>query len=505
MKINLLNIISTFLKLKTNKNIFWNLLGGLVSGVVIIFATPLYLKNLGFDGYGILSFWLMMQVMMGLLDMGIGATLIRKFANPNSDDTQVKYKHDLLRTIEIFYWGISIVLLLASIILSDWVGSNFLNSKIYSHHQVVQIVKLIGLALAFQLPCGVYLSCLSGLQIHGKMNAVQIVGTISRHFLGILILIFKGDLILFFIVQIFISFFQTAISRWIIWNIIRRNSASKPEFNLGILKSIWRFSLGMAFTSLTAVLLANVDKLVLSRMVTTVELGKYSIAFAATGILQLGIQPFYRAFFPRYSELVSSGESIILEKEYFESNRIVAIFIITIGIIGFVFANELFSIWLQKTIDFELIRVFRVLIFSITLSGLMWLPAAFQQSHGWTKLHIIMISSATIIGTPIMILLIPKVGIVGATIVWLIHGVSEITLGLWLMHRRLLIGKFTTWIMDVIIPPLLIGLLIVLISKIVYPVNISKIESLIWIFTTVLIVFGINIYYTLIVKSIRNK
>jgi len=504
MKINLLNIISTFLKLKTNQNILWNLLGGLVSGIVIIFVTPLYLKNLGFDGYGILSFWLMMQVMMGLLDMGIGATMIRKFANPSSDNTQVKYKHDLLRTIEIFYWGISMVLLLATIILSDRVGTNFLNSKIYSHSQVIQIVKLIGVALAFQLPCGVYLSCLSGLQIHGKMNAIQIVGTIFRHCLGILILIFISDLTLFFVFQIFISFFQTAISRWIIWNEIKRNITSKPEFNLSILKSIWRFSIGMAFTSLTAVLLANVDKLVLSKMVTTGELGKYSIAFAATGILQLGIQPFYRSFFPRYSELVSAGESIELEKEYFESNRIVAIFIITIGIIGFIFANELFSIWLQKIIDSELINVFRVLIFSITLSGLMWLPAAFQQSHGWTKLHIIMISSATIIGTPIMILLIPKVGIIGATTVWLIHGVSEITIGLWLMHRRLLIGKFIPWIVDVIIPPLLIGLSIVVISKMMFPVNIGKIGSLIWIFTTVLITLSINFYYSVIAKSIRK-
>jgi O-antigen/teichoic acid export membrane protein len=504
MEINFLNILSTFLKLKTNQNVFWNLLGGLVSGFMIIFATPFYLKNLGFDGYGILSFWLLMQVMMGLLDMGMGATLIRKFANPSSDNFQIKFKQDLLRTIEFFYWGISIVLLLATIIFSDWIGSNFLNSKIYSYTQIVQIVKLIGLALAFQLPCGVYLSCLSGLQKHGKMNAVQIVGTICRHFFGILILNFKGDLILFFIVQIFISFFQTAISRSTIWNLIRRDSAPKPEFNLTILKSIWRFSIGMALTSLTAVLLANIDRLVLSRMVTTEELGKYSIAFAATGILQLGIQPFYRAFFPRYSELVSSGNSIQLEKEYFESNRIVAVFIITIGIIGFVFANELFSIWLQKTIDFELIRVFRVLIFSITLSGLMWLPAAFQQSHGWTKLHIIMISSAIIIGSPIMILLIPKIGILGATIVWFIHGVSEITLGLWLMHKRLLIGKLIPWIIDVIIPPFLIGILIVLISKIIYPVNFGMIKSLVWIFTTALIVLSANFYYTLIRKRFRN-
>jgi O-antigen/teichoic acid export membrane protein len=334
---------------------------------VIIFATPFYLKNLGYDGYGILSFWLMMQVMMGLLDMGIGATLIRNFANPNSDDFQIKYKNDLLRTIEIFYWAISMVLLLLTLILSDWVGSNFLNSKIYTHVQIVQLVKLIALSLAFQLPCGIYLSCLSGLQVHGKMNAIQIVATFFRHFFGISILFLNGDLVWFFVVQIIVSFFQTAISRQIIWTIIRRNSISKPEFNFSIFKSIWRFSIGMAVTSLSAVLLANIDRLVLSRMVTTVDLGKYSIAFAATGILQLGIQPFYRAFFPRYSELVSSGNSIQLEKEYFASTRIVAIFIITIGIIGFVFANELFSIWLEKKIDFELISVFRVLIFSISL------------------------------------------------------------------------------------------------------------------------------------------
>src|SRR5439155_1003263 len=81
----------------------------------------------------------------------------------------------------------------------------------------------------------------------------------------------------------------------------------------------------------------------------------------------------------------------------------------------------------------------------ITCAGLMWLPAAFQQAHGWTRLHASMIAGALVVGAPIMVWAIRTVGTVGATTIWVLHGVSIITMGLWLMHRRLLIGEMVTW------------------------------------------------------------
>jgi len=73
-------------------------------------------------------------------------------------------------------------------------------------------------------------------------------------------------------------------------------------------------------------------------MVPTAELGKYAVAFTATGLLQLGIQPFYRAFFPRYAELVASGDTKGLQDEYFRSCGLAAAVIIPCAVVAGLFA-----------------------------------------------------------------------------------------------------------------------------------------------------------------------
>ena len=73
-----------FKKNSNLKNIFWNLVGGIIAGVSIILITPLYIKLLGVDGYGILSLWLVFQVMLGLFDFGMGPTIVKEFSKEGS-------------------------------------------------------------------------------------------------------------------------------------------------------------------------------------------------------------------------------------------------------------------------------------------------------------------------------------------------------------------------------------------------------------------------------------
>jgi O-antigen/teichoic acid export membrane protein len=244
-----------------------------------------------------------------------------------------------------------------------------------------------------------------------------------------------------------------------------------------------------------AVLLANADRIALSKMVTTAELGKYAVAFTAAGLLQLAIQPFYRSFFPRYSELVALGETNRkqLHNEYFQSCRLMAGAIIPLGIICWFYAPQIFNVWIGNS-DVTIVNVFRWLLVGITCSGLVWLPAAFQHAHGWTSLHAAMITGALVIGAPAMVWAIDSYGIVGATAVWVLHGVSDITLGLWLMHRRLLVGELLRWYRVVILLPLLVTIPGVAISIWLMPNGMNKWFNLCWIGATILILISIILY-----------
>lgn len=468
------------------RNVMWNLFGGAWVGVLIVVATPWYVSLLGLEGYAIVGLWFVMQVMMGLLDIGMGAALVREFADSRRDRNGLEFKRNLLRTLEIVYWAIAGLLALVLVLAAGWLGDHWLQSHSLPIVSIGNAIQLMAIALGFQFPCGLYSNGLAGMQEHGRLNALQIMGNSLRYGTGVAVLFWRADLVWFFAAQAMVAAVQTFATRRVLWGMIPEVAALPAVFSTKILQRLWRFSMGMALTSVSAVLLANVDRIALSKMVPTEELGKYAVAFTATGLLQMGIQPFYRAFFPRYSELVSSGDTRRLRDEYYRSCQLMAVVIIPLGIIGWAFASQILYGWLGKY-DPTIVQIFKWLLVGTLCSGIMWLPAAYQQAHGWTSLHASMIMSALLLGAPIMLYSIKTFGVVGATTVWIIHGILGITLGLWLMHRRLLIGELSVWYITVLIPPLLASVSVLLLSMWLYPTIIGKWMSLIWIGLTMIL------------------
>jgi O-antigen/teichoic acid export membrane protein len=436
------------------RNVTLNLIGGAWSGLLIVVSTPWYVTKLGLAGYGIVGLWLMLQVMMGLLDMGIGASLTKGMASASPDAGGTRARRDLLRTLELLYWGIAVALLLVLVTFADAIAQRWLNAGTLPQDSLSVAMLFMAFSLSLQFPCALYTNGLAGMQAHGYMNVMQIAGNTLRYGSGAAILLWRADLVWFFAVQIGVAAAQTLCTRSLIWHLLSHPEAGVPTFQRGVLAKIRGFTTGMALTALFAVLLASADRIMLSRMVSTEALGQYAVAFAGSGLLQLGIQPFYRTFFPRFAELVALSDQDALNREYFHGCRMMGTLLLPLGLTALAFAPELMHAWLGRQ-DATIVTTFRLLVLGITCSGLCWLPAAFQQAHGWTRLHTQMMAGSILAGVPLILVAVPVIGIAGATAVWLLHGLSDITLGLWLMHRRLLRGELMRWYRSVLLPPLL--------------------------------------------------
>jgi O-antigen/teichoic acid export membrane protein len=482
---------------RSARNVVWNVFGGAWAGALIVLATPFYVSRLGLEGYGIVGLWLVMQVMMGLLDVGMGATVVKAFAGSPADHAGHAFKRDLLKTLELLYWSVALALSVVLVLASDWIGAHWLQSHALSTATVSHALQLIAIALGFQFPGGLYANGLAGLQEQGRMNVLQILGNTLRYGGGVVVLLWRPDIVWFFAMQVAVAAIQTLVTRQVLWRMIFAIAPTTPLFRIELVGQMWPFAAGMGLTALVAVLMANADRIALSRLLPTAELGKYSIAFAATGLLQLGIQPFYRAFFPRYAQLVSAGNPGLLRTVYFRSCRLMAFAIIPLGIIGWTFAPQLLTSWLGRHEETVTV-VFRWLLLGITCSGLMWLPAAFQQAHGWTRLHASMIAGALLLGAPLMIWAIRTLGTVGATTVWVLHGISGITLGLWLMHRRLLVGELPEWYRVVLLPPLLLTLPLAGLSRWTMPPDLGRWASLGWVGATGLVIMACALAFGLL-------
>lgn len=483
------------------RNVSANLIGYGWNGLLILIATPWYVSILGMEGYGLLGFWLLMHIVFSLFDFGLGATVVREFAT-STHHNGADRRRNLLRTLEYVYWPLAVMLTIALVASADWIAHNWLKLYVLSPTRTAIAIKWMALALGLQFPCALYANGLAGLQCQGRMNALQMLGNGLRHGVGVAVLCWKADLVWFFFVQTFVTGLQTSVTWVVLWRLLYNSGQGRPVFRFSLLKEVWRFSAGMAFTMIAGVLLINTDRLFLSKLLPTEELGKYTLAWTLSSFLQIGIQPFYRAYFPRFAESIALNNSERLRKEYYQGCLFAAWIIIPSAVIGGIFAPEIFFAWIGSS-DATVVKVFRWLLIGVAGAGLMWLPAAFQQAHGWTRLHATMIAGALCIGIPCLWFAIRRWGTVGATTIWVLHGISDVTLGLWLMHRRLLKGEFFNWYRTVVFPPLLICILIAGLSWWLMPTDLNRWVLFAWIGSTgsltVLSLFTIEKY------KIRSK
>lgn len=412
----------------------------------------------------------MLQLMLGLLDFGVGPTIIREFSVSNLSANSNRIKA-LLKSLEVIYSFGSLVICLVFIISANWIVTSWLNIDPRQQESMSNIIRIMGISLGLQLPYSLYSNGMLGFQRHRKMNLFQILGNSFRYGLGVIVLLWKPDLFWFFFAQSLVSLVILFLIRKNLWLMICSDHWRSIKLNFEILNEIKKFTLAMGISSILAVLITTSDRLILSKMATTYEFGVYAIAFTATGLLQLGIQPFYRVYFSRYSELRFNHDFINLRNEYFKSCELLASVLIPLSFTGLFFPNEILHGWLGDTYPTDSAKIFQLLLIGICCSGLGWLPAALQQSQGATKLHIYMLLFALLLGIPLTIYSILTYGAIGASVIWITHGVIEITVGLWLMHKKFFMGELFNWYRNVIFPPLLISLLIILLGKSLLPIH----------------------------------
>jgi O-antigen/teichoic acid export membrane protein len=420
------------------RNVLANLVGGLLGGGAVALATPVLVRQLGLEQFALVGAWQMLQLMLGLLDLGFGATLTRALADPTLD---ARDRRSLLKTVELLYFAIGVFaaggLLLAALALAGhWDGT-------IARSETTASLRWMAVGLAAQAPAALYLAGLVGVQRQGRASALMAGTNVVRYGGGILLLHLHPSLPLFFAVQAAISAAQCLVLRLSLVHAVGGAFRGIP-LRIDLLRARWRYAAGMAATTLLATLMANMDRLVLGTILPVADLGRFTVAFNAANVLQLGIQPIYRAFFPRFTEVQERGDAGLAWTLYLRGSRLVAAGAVPAMVFGVIFADPLMALW-TGDIDPMTTRVFQGLLIGIGLAGLGWIPAAYQQATGWTRLHAGMLLAALLLGTPLLWWSIRVFGAPGSVAMWMLHGVLEVTIGLVLMERRLFTGMLPQW------------------------------------------------------------
>ena len=87
------------------RNIVANFVSKGWSALMGVIFIPLYVKFMGVEAYGLVGFFLALQSIVSLMDAGLSTTLNRELARYSTQPGQAQEMWDVVRTLEVVYWG----------------------------------------------------------------------------------------------------------------------------------------------------------------------------------------------------------------------------------------------------------------------------------------------------------------------------------------------------------------------------------------------------------------
>ena len=471
--------------LPLRKNLLANFAGRVwASGINLIFI-PLYIRFMGIESYGLIGIYLSLMALASVLDMGLSTTLNRELARLSTVPGNEQEARDLVRSMETVYWGVGLLVALATILLAPLVSRYWVNPKGITAETVQRAVMIMGLVIAFDWPAALYTGGLMGLQRQVQLNSIRAgMGTVQAVGAGLVLWLVSPTISAYFLWQIVIAVAQTTTLAVVLWSNLPRTNR-KVRFQHRLLTKNWKFTAGVSGITVLATILTQADKVILAKMLSLEAFGYYVLAFNVASSLNLVTSPMFSALFPKFSQLFAEKKQVELSALYHNGCRFLSILTFSIALTLAFFSREILQIWIRDAVTVEKTHLLlSVVVVGTALNALMILPYTIQMAFGWTRLILFQNTVALLLLVPSMFVMIGKYGAIGAAIVWVLLNISYVVFQIPLMHGRLLRGEMSRWYISDVGIPLLIILAVVLPSKWLLPSGISLPGTAFWIVAT---------------------
>jgi O-antigen/teichoic acid export membrane protein len=437
------------------KNIIANFAGSIWVSFIGLMFIPIYIKFLGVESWGLIGIFATLQAVLSVLDMGFSGTLNREMARLSGLPNKEQEMYNLIRTLELIYWIVAFfaavsVVLLSSYIAYDWIDRGKLSGK-----TVEQCLLFMAFVIALQMPAGFYSGGLMGLQKHVLLNVINIfIGTLRSVGAVLILWLVSPTIQAFFLWQIVISVTNTFLLAFF----LRRKlpvGGKRGVFQMKLLKGVWKFSAGMSGITVFATILTQLDKAILSKILSLEMFGYYSLASIVAMSLSRLFTPIFVSIYPRFTQLVAINDQHGLKQLYHTSCQFMSVLILPVAFVIALFSYEIILLWTQNPETAKRTHLLvSILICGTAINGLMNLPYALQLAFGWTKLSFFKTLIAAILLVPLIVYMTTRYGATGAAIAWVILNLGMFFFEIPIMHKRLLKTEKWRWYLEDICLPL---------------------------------------------------
>jgi O-antigen/teichoic acid export membrane protein len=438
-----------------HRNIASNISGAAIVTVLTVIITPLQIRILGMEAFGLIGFIATLQVAFTSLDFGLSSTVTRELAadrSPNAADSTA-----LLRTSITIYWIVGFSTAIIMILLARPIALHWLNVTQLDSQTTIVGLQMIAVYLGLRWPVALYSGILSGLQNMVLLNIVKICTTVLRLGGGIAAILIWRDFRAFLLWNLISAVIETiAFSQ-----ACRRSHAAFPKgfgISLETIRSIWRFSISMNLLSILAVIIVQLDRVVVSKLLPMSMLGAYNLAYTLASGIALIIGAISAANLPALAAAHNHTTRTAFTARFIEAETTL---LFIVGIPTFVligYGNVIVTAWVGAaaaalaTLPLQLLAVgfwcSAILSCSYTAAVATGAPGRFLK----VNLILILPYAAT------LYFLTQHYGLIGSAISWIVLNVVYLLTLVRFTHSQLLSLSLRKWLTGGVVPTTLAGL-----------------------------------------------
>lgn len=401
------------------RNTLANLIARVVSAGLALAAIPILLSKLGPEAYGLVGLAVALESLIALLDLGLSTAVNREVARNLEAGRPPESNRDLLRTLEVIYWPIGLVILVIVVAGSGWLASRGLHTAELPPRTVQFSLAVIAFTLTIRWPMSLYVGVLRGLQAQVLQNGLQVLGTVIRLVGGVIVVTFVSPTVeAFFLTDLVGSVVQVAAFAGAAW-LSLPSSRRPPRFQTGIVRSLWRFALAFNGIVILGQLLQQSGTLLVARLLPLEDVGYYAVALSLAGVVVYVPYALVEASFPRFTAELESRDKTAFRNTYRIALGVSAVSIVAIAIPIAFFSEDLLYVWTRsRAVATKAAAAASMLAIGNLLYALWAFPYTALLSAGLVRFPLVVyliVVPLALVASPFVI---SSIGLVGAGAVW---------------------------------------------------------------------------------------
>lgn len=342
-----------------------NVLYYIIQSLLFLVMTPLVLKALGLEVYGL---WTIMAAITGfanLANFGMGAG-ITKYISEFSVDREASAKISAVLTFGCLFLLLSGILTgLLLFFLRHWISARMIHQA-GDATQLAEALAIIagGITIIFlsQVPKGI----LFGLVYHKVVGGIDVAQSVAIFLAALIIGLNGGGIVPLALSLIIVNLAFLIILIGIAFRVTRPFSLHF-SLNRGLIRQILHYTLFAWFSSLGSILFTQADRVLVAMLLGPAAAGAYAICSGVAARLNALASSATQALVPLASSYKALGKDSEIIKYFLHVTRLIACLIAALGLLLILWGKRILGLWISPDFAQAYGSVFVILIIAYVL------------------------------------------------------------------------------------------------------------------------------------------